>query len=695
MNIDYIGPAGSFAPHTFSLAEVLDGKIPPGSLRGKYVLVGATAASMGDRVASPFVHHADVRGDQHGALMPGVEVLANALNTILRSRFYTTTPDWLAFLFAALAAAMILGLLAMAQGRHELLKQVGALAGGAAGILLAGYLLFTRFLIFPPLTPGLVSFASAGILGLLRKLLITSRRLDSTIAEMARGGASAGPESSAEGAAESIAGLTGATAVAIFGPGEAGQYRFLAGYGALSMPGVNVGRPVTVQSERGRPVRFYLSSAAKEGENEMLVVPLGEPAETSGMLVIAHAPGRRPSSEKIQLATAIASAAAGMATETDAAATPSRWRLPRGVEAKARLLDRLNQRILARARFFDLALRSVEDGLVIAGADGRITFVNRRAAAYLGSNEQGLIGRNLFERLAEAEGGAAAVEEPLTRLLIDRNPIEREITIRGARPRRYILRVAAVSEGENPRSPVLGIVACLSDITRQHDLQQTKNDVMALVSHEMRTPLAAIQGMSELLAQYDLDRERRREMNTAINDEAKRLTLMITEYLDITRLESGATVLRRSPVRVESLVERSLLLLDPLAGQKRMRLVRRFEANLPAVLADPDLLARAVGNLVSNAIKYSPAGTEITVRVRADAGGVAVEVSDCGPGIPAADLDRIFEKFYRVPRVEDADTPGTGLGLALVREIAELHGGTVTVTSTVGAGSTFTLCIPC
>ena len=261
-----------------------------------------------------------------------------------------------------------------------------------------------------------------------------------------------------------------------------------------------------------------------------------------------------------------------------------------------------------------------------------------------------------------------------------------------------MLRMAAVSQGEGAggtgSGDVLGIVASLSDITRQYDLQQTKNDVMALVSHEMRTPLSAIQGMSELLAQYDLDVERRREMNLAINDEVKRLTRMITEYLDITRLESGATVVRRSPVRVESLVERSLLLLEPLASQKSMRLVRRCDASLPAVLADPDLLSRAVSNLVSNAIKYSAEGTEVTVSVRAEPACVAVAVADRGPGIPPGDLDRIFEKFYRVPRVEDADTPGTGLGLALVREVAELHGGTVSVASTLGAGSTFTLQIP-
>ena len=116
-------------------------------------------------------------------------------------------------------------------------------------------------------------------------------------------------------------------------------------------------------------------------------------------------------------------------------------------------------------------------------------------------------------------------------------------------PAIVLRRPAAVADG-NGRGPVLGIVASFSDITRQQELQQTKNDVISLVSHEMRTPLTAIQGMTELLANYDVPGDRRREMNLAINDEVKRLTRMISEYLDITRLESGATPMRLSPVRV-------------------------------------------------------------------------------------------------------------------------------------------------
>jgi len=112
------------------------------------------------------------------------------------------------------------------------------------------------------------------------------------------------------------------------------------------------------------------------------------------------------------------------------------------------------------------------------------------------------------------------------------------------------------------------------------------------------------------------------------------------------------------------------------------------------MVGDADLLARAVENLVSNAIKYSPGGTDVTVSASSDDSAVSIQVADQGYGIPEAGLARIFEKFYRVPRVQDADVPGTGLGLSLVREIAELHGGSVTARSEVNAGSTFTLRLP-
>jgi two-component system phosphate regulon sensor histidine kinase PhoR len=257
-----------------------------------------------------------------------------------------------------------------------------------------------------------------------------------------------------------------------------------------------------------------------------------------------------------------------------------------------------------------------------------------------------------------------------------------------------MLRISAVTTGEDGTGQILGLVAALSNVTEQHELQEMKTDVMTLVTHELLTPLTAIQGMSEVLAQFEVHENRRREMHLAINDEAKRLSRMIRGYLDIAKLESGAHPLRPTPLRLVPLIERVLLLLDPLAAQRDIRIVRRFSPDLPALLADADLIAQALTNLIANAIKYSPGKTEIAVNARDDGDALLIEVRDHGYGISADALPHIFEKFYRVPRVEDADVPGTGLGLALVREIVELHGGRVTVESEPGVGSAFSVRVP-
>jgi signal transduction histidine kinase/CHASE2 domain-containing sensor protein len=673
MTIDYIGPPGSYKMYSF--ADVVGGRVPPRQLRDKYVLIGATAASLGDRLASPFIHANGPGPNQHGSLMPGVEILANTLNTILRSRFYSQTPDWLTFLCGALVAAITLFGLTMAQGRYEAIKQIVALVAILAAVLLASYFSLTRLLVFPPLTLSLVSLTSAGLLGQLRRSLIASGQIDRSIEEVKRA-ESALTAMNLGSAAESIAQLSDADGVAIYVSKKGLSQRLVTahgitiphgGYDAFSLPPESTGQ-------------------------RLLPIPITRP-NGAVMLVIAHPASRSPSLEIQRLCAAIAASAA----ETWAGREElSRWRWPRGLSWKAHSLRYLNTRILDRAKFVDMALQSVEDALLIAGVDGRITFANRRAGDVLAHSEQALRGRSVLEVLAQAEQSSPeSAQESLVRLVVDRAKIEREMTVPGVRPRHFILRMAAVCSDENGPGFVLGIVASLSDITRQHELQQTKDDVMALVSHEMRTPLTAIQGMSELLAQFHFDPERGRELSTAIHDEAKRLTRMISQYLDITRLESGATVLRRSAVRVESLVERTLLMLDPLASERGIRLTRQLGFDAKPVLADADLLSSAINNLVSNAIKYSPQDTEVVISAKNTASGVSIEVADQGYGIPEESLNRVFEKFYRIPRVEDVDVPGTGLGLALVREIAELHGGSVAVRSTVGSGSVFTFWVPC
>ncbi len=281
MAIDYIGPAGSY--RTYSFADVLSGRIAPAKFRGKYVLVGATAASLGDRLTSPFIHQADARGDQHGSLMPGVEVLANTLNTILRSRFYSETPDWLAFLCGALTAALTVFMLAIGQGPHEAVKQLSALAAVGGAVLLAGYLVFTGLLVFPPLALSLVSFGSAGVLGLLRRSLVASSRLDRSIEDIQRAGDFLNARSLG-GAAESIARLADARGVAIYasqGVRQGGRVWLVAAHGIA----------ILRKSSGG----FALPPHTSLGLG-LLAIPIDGP-DSAATLVIAHGTARAPSIE--------------------------------------------------------------------------------------------------------------------------------------------------------------------------------------------------------------------------------------------------------------------------------------------------------------------------------------------------------------------------------------------------------------
>ena len=716
--IEYVGPAGSFAPYTFSFGDVLDGKVPATAFRGKYVIVGATAAALGDRFISPFVHTEGPNGQQHGEFVPGAEILANSLNTLLRRRWYSETPDWLAVACAALVALLTLGGLSIAQGKQEVLRQVVMVILLGALILGLSYFAFTRDLIFPPIVACGVSFVVAIPLVLLHRSLVASRELDVQIRQMVHAESWLWPsarETKSDPAAL-IAQLSNASGVAILRFVSPGKYRVAANHGFPLLPSVLKSHGLSIEwpqspgplknenafSGKVDPEMVFLFHERQDIQAQELAAlkcALGDGNPPAGFLILLHQKDERMPLELLRISAELATGfIVGLGTgettngETMEASRRTSWRLlPRGITWKTRALGTLNQRLLSDSRFVNKSLRSVGDGLLVAGMGGQIVFVNRRATEILGMKERSLLGSSLMGRLGQPE---KTMPETLERLLVDRATVERETTFGGSSARHFILRLSPVCENGEDRGAVVGIVASLSDITKQRELQQMKTEVMSLVTHELRTPLTAIQGMSEVLAQFDVDPDRRREMHLAINEESKRLARMIDEYLDITRLEAGARPLRKTTLRVDTLVERVLLLLGPLASSHSIPLTTEFDKDLPVVIADPDLLAQAVTNVIANAIKYSPPSEEIRVSVRTDGSDLVIEVADKGYGIASEDVERIFEKFYRVPRVESADEPGTGLGLAFVREIMDSHGGYVTVESEVGVGSTFTLRLP-
>ena len=213
------------------------------------------------------------------------------------------------------------------------------------------------------------------------------------------------------------------------------------------------------------------------------------------------------------------------------------------------------------------------------------------------------------------------------------------------------------------------------------------------VAHEMRTPLTAIQGSSELISRYNLPEAKRRELSQMINAESKRLARMITTFLDVEKLSAGQMELRLAELDLAALAEACCRRAAPLAEKKRIVLANRVPGGI-RLRADGELLEYAVYNLLTNAVKYSPEQTEVVIGASAGGGRVRLWVADQGIGMDEEEMKQLFRKFYRTRRAEQSGETGTGIGLSIVRQIVELHDGAISVESAPGKGSTFTVELP-
>jgi signal transduction histidine kinase len=242
---------------------------------------------------------------------------------------------------------------------------------------------------------------------------------------------------------------------------------------------------------------------------------------------------------------------------------------------------------------------------------------------------------------------------------------------------------------------VAGVLATWRLVRRETEMARLKSDFVANVSHDLKTPLSVIRMFGETLEMGRVaDEPRRREYYRVITRESERLSRLIDNVLDFSRIEGGRRRYERVPTAVEPLVRDTLAAFEYPLAQQGFKVDVDIASDLPDVAVDPDAVGQALANLVDNAIKYS--GDERVLRVTAARVGdeVAISVVDHGIGIAAGEHARIFEKFYRVGRSDTVGRRGSGVGLALVRHVAEAHGGRVTVESRPGAGSCFTLWLP-
>jgi signal transduction histidine kinase len=239
----------------------------------------------------------------------------------------------------------------------------------------------------------------------------------------------------------------------------------------------------------------------------------------------------------------------------------------------------------------------------------------------------------------------------------------------------------------------VGTLLLIRNVTQQKIAEQARSEFISAVSHELKNPLSIIKSYVELLINQVVDDNTTKyDFYNTINDETDRMTRLIDNLLNLSKIELGLLVIKPSRVRMRQLVSDCCQAMESRAVAKHITFVTHLSEKLSALEVDKDLLSVVLMNLLSNALKYTPAGGEVVVLAEETDADMQIHVRDSGIGITEADLTRIFERFYRGGNT--GETSGSGLGLALAQQIAHLHGGSITVTSQAQQGSQFTLTLP-
>lgn len=347
----------------------------------------------------------------------------------------------------------------------------------------------------------------------------------------------------------------------------------------------------------------------------------------------------------------------------------------------AERIDSQMHGLAAEKTRLDTILRGMGEGVMVATTDGVITLVNPIFRKMFAMSE-GVEGKKLIEVSRNPDLQAAFHD-----LTASGGELTREIRIQPGDVTLLTHWVPLAMEGAGQ-----GVVAVFHDITDRKYVEEMRRDFVANVSHELRTPVSVIKGYAETLMQDDMltsEPERATRFVEIIRKHAERLTTLINDILTLSCLEARNTALELNAMDIATTIAKSCAMLAPHGAEKGISLRNDISGPLPRTLVDQGRLEQILVNLIDNAIKYTPEGGVIRLFAEQGDGLLKVSVQDSGIGIPARDLPRIFERFYRVDEGRSRAQGGTGLGLAIVKHIVQLHGGELTVTSIPGKGSTF------
>ncbi len=704
MLIDYFGPAGSFP--SLSYVKVLSDAEAAQACRGKIVLVGVTAPPLVAGCRTPC-------GAAGQPRMAPVEIQANIVAAMYTSSLLDE-PTWRDLLSGLLLLGALFGAaLPNLRTTDKTALTIGMvfLTGGMSYSLFA----YGGFCLRPAAPAAIIAatYAATIVHELVRANVLINREMQAMLRTAQSPDALEGDadvDAPLLGGMAAICALMSVDACCVALPAYREKGNIIAFRGGerpiargAYLRRSDTGLGDTLESHRPAVEEYPTDSALRaldiERARQAVYIPLRREDAAPAVLALYQTDGRTPLTRReIGICRAVMEQAlvAHGRNEVYAAIRGTRQSFfgpisDENLEQRLAVLSAIRTATDEERAVAEAVLRSVTDGVLMFDLAGRPLTCNPKAVELLEALHQDPAEMDLVSFMRKASGlsrdEAVAAEADL---ITAGNAWSVEVDVPDSGRTFVLIANRAVGRSGKP----IGIVTTISEVTEFKRTARMKDELISIATHELRTPLTSILGYAELLASEHLPDASREKSVQVVLRQANHLSQMIDDFLDVSRIEAGREELSLEAVDMVAAAEQCLRDMEPTAEAKQIQTKVVHTDGVGTALADRTKMDRVLSNLVSNAIKYSPEGAAIVVRVRKHNGFIETAVEDTGYGIPKQEVEHVFEKFYRVRDKRTREVRGTGLGLSLVKLIVESHGGQIQVASEVGRGSTFTFTIP-